>query len=186
MDKWKEGFKVGALVGWLTTAIMFSLIFAFINNADAAEFGGFVGTEQTGDALQTVQVGFTVEWKHVAFDLSHGVQKTQWRVPAEPEWKMDEWQSGTAAALRIYPFNTQTIRPLFIWRHVSDITRGRPFDDENEPTSDYFGSGVTVVMKRFEFDVTYGSFGRECRVTKCSKGSRTNEFKIEFRGYFWK
>ena len=155
-------------------------------SAHGAEFGGFVGAAQTGGELQTVQVGLTVEWKHIEFDLSHGVQKTQWRVPVEPEWEMDEWQSGTEASIRVYPFNTETIRPLFIWTHASDITRGKPFNDENEPTSDYFGAGLTVEIKRFELDVTYGTFGRECRVIECSSGSRTNEFKIAFRGYFWK
>lgn len=156
--------------------------------ADGAELGGYIGAAQSGDALQTVQVGLTIEWKYVEFDLSHGVQKTQWRVPVEPDWKMDEWQSGTEASFRIYPFSRfETIRPLIVWTHVSDISRGKPFNDEaDEPTSDYFGIGATVEIKRFEFDLTYGSFGRECHFTTCSDGSRTNEFKIAFRGYFWK
>ena len=169
----------------MNKAVLLAALLA-TQSANAVEFSGFVGGEQTGNELQTVQVGLTVEWKHVELDVSHGVQKTQWRATAEPEWEMDEWQSGTTGSLRIYPFNTKTIRPLLVWTHVSDITRGRPFDDENEPTSDFLGAGVTVEIKRFELDVTYGSFGRECRVTKCRSGSRTNEFKIAFRGYFWK
>lgn len=169
----------------MNKAVLLAALLA-TQSANAVEFGGFVGGAQSGDALQTVQLGLTVEWKHVEFDVSHGVQKTQWRVTAEPEWEMDEWQSGSTLAVRVYPFNTETIRPLLVWSHVSDITRGRPFDDENEPTSDYFGVGATIEIKRFELDVTYGSFGRECRVTECSSGSRTNEFKIAFRGYFWK
>jgi len=168
-------------------AILLLILFVFtVRDTNAAEFGGYVGGSQTGDDLQTVQIGLTIEWKYVEFDLSHGVQKTQWRVPAEPEWKMDEWQSGTTGSFRIYPFKTETIRPLLVWTHVSDIARGRPFDDENEPTSDFFGAGVTVEFDRFEFDATYGTFGRECDITKCSPGSRTNEFQITFRGYFWK
>jgi len=155
-------------------------------SAHGVEFGGFVGGAQTGDSLQTVHIGLTVEWKHVEFDISHGVQKTQWRVPVEPEWQMDEWQSGTTGSFRIYPFNTETIRPLLIWSHVSDITRGKPFNDKEEPTSDFFGAGVTIEVNRFELDLTYGSFGRECHFTTCSPGSKTNEFKIAFRGYFWK
>jgi len=167
--------------------LILTTILAFlVPDAEGAEFGGFVGAEQSGNDLQTVQVGLTVEWKHVAIDISHGVQRPQWRVQAEPEWQMDEWQSGSTLGVRVYPFNTETIRPLLAWSHVSDLIRGRPRNDENEPTSDYFGAGITVVIKRFEFDVMYGSLGRECRVTKCHSDSRTNEFKIGFRGYFWK
>lgn len=168
--------------------IMFLLAFLCIFGVPihAAELGTFVSGGQTGAALQTVQIGLAVEWKHVAVNLSHGVQRTQWRVPEEPEWQNYKWQAGTTVGVRIYPFNTETIRPLLIWNHVSDIIRGKPFNDENEPTSDYFGVGVTVVIKRFEFDVTYGSFGRECYFTSCDIGSRTSEFKIGFRGYFWK
>jgi len=179
-------FGSGLAVGYAMGCAFVVILFLIMKPADAAEFGAYVGADQTGDALQTVQVGLTVEWKHVEFDLSHGVQKTQWRVSAEPEWKMDEWQSGTVAAIRIYPFTTETIRPLLVWTHVSDITRGRPFNDENEPTSDYFGAGVTVEIKRFEFDLTYGSFGRESRAIGCSHGSKTNELILSFRGYFWK
>jgi hypothetical protein len=168
--------------------MILTTIVAFLGTeAEGAEFSGYVGAAQTGDALQTVQVGLTVEWKYVEFDLSHGVQKTQWRVPVEPDWEMDEWQSGTEASFRIYPFRTETIRPLFIWTHVSDIVRGKPFNDSaDEPTSDYFGIGATVEYKRFELDVTYGTFGRECQIIECASGSRTNEFKVSFRGYFWK
>lgn len=184
-NEFRKGVSLGIPIGGFIAITVISLMFIFANKADAAEFGAYVGAEQTGDALQTVQIGLTVEWKHVEFDLSHGVQKTQWRVPAEPEWKMDEWQGGTTAAIRVYPFNTETIRPLLVWTHVSDITRGQPFNDENEPTSDYFGAGITVEIKRFEFDLTYGSFGRECQILKCAR-SPTNELKLSFRGYFWK
>lgn len=163
------------------------ILLAVSATADAADFGGYVGGSQTGDDLQTVQIGLTVEWKYVEFDLSHGIQKTQWRVPVEPDWEMDEWQSGTTGSFRIYPFRTETIRPLLLWTHVSDLARGRPFnEDKNEPTSDYFGAGVTIETNRFEFDLTYGTFGRECKVIECASGSRTNEVKLSIRGYFWK
>ena len=156
------------------------------SNANAVEFGGWVGGEAVTDGRDAVQLGITVEWKYIEFDISHGVQKVHYRVPAEPEWKMDEWQSGTIGTFRIYPFNTQTIRPLLVWSHASDITRGEPFNDKEEPTSDFFGAGVTVEVKRFELDIAYGSLGRECRIIECYPGSRTNELRIGFRGYFWK
>lgn len=156
------------------------------SNANAVEFGGWVGGEAVTDGRDAVQLGITVEWKYIEFDISHGVQKVHYRVPAEPEWEMDKWQGGTIGVLRIYPFNTQTIRPLLVWSHASDITRGKPFNDKEEPTSDFFGAGVTVEVKRFELDIAYGSLGRECRIIECYPGSRTNELRIGFRGYFWK
>lgn len=151
-----------------------------------ADVQGWIGGETVTNGRDAVQIGVTFEWKHVEVDVSHGVQKVHYRVPAEPEWEMDKWQGGTIGVLRIYPFNTQTIRPLLVWSHASDITRGKPFNDKEEPTSDFFGAGVTVEVKRFELDIAYGSLGRECRILECYPGSRTNELRIGFRGYFWK
>lgn len=150
------------------------------------DIGAYASASRTGDALDTAQLGLTLEWTYLAVDLSHGIQKTHWRVPSEPTWEMNEWQSGSAIGVRIYPFNTETIRPLLVWTHVSDIPRGDPFNEDEEPTSDYFGVGATFVFKRLELDVTYGAFGRECRFTSCSNGSKTNEFQFTLRGYFWK
>lgn len=168
------------------TMLLLAFLCIFGVPTHAAELDIYVGGEQIGIALQTVQIGLTVEWKHVAIDLSHGAQRTQWRVPEEPGWQNYKWQGGSTVSVRIYPFNTKTIRPLLVWSHVSDIIRGKPFNNENEPTSDYFSAGVTIVIKRFELDLTYGSFGRECYFASCGVDSRTNEFKVGFRGYYWK
>lgn len=177
------GFAAGAIA---MGVVMFSII-AFAQNAEAAELQGWVGAETVTDGRDAVQIGITLEWEHVEFDVSHGVQKVHYRVPAEPEWKMDEWQSGTIATIRVYPFNWNTIRPFALWSHSSDITRGKPFNDENEPTSDFFGIGVSAYLgKRFEIEAAYGSLGRECQIIECYPGSRTNEMRIAFRAYFWK
>ena len=151
-----------------------------------SDVGVWVGAETITDGGDAVQLGITLEWKYVEVDISHGIRRTDWRTIGEPEWQMDEWQSGTIGTFRIYPTNLRPIRPLLTWSHSSDITRGAPFNEENEPTSDFFGVGVTIETKRFELDVAYGSLGRECRVIQCSPGSRTNELRLSFRGYIFK
>lgn len=161
-------------------------------NVNAAEiFGadvqGWIGGDAVTDGRDAVQIGITLEWEHVEVDVSHGVQKVHYRVPAEPEWEMNEWQSGTIATIRVYPFNPGTIRPFVLWNHASDITRGKPFNNQNDPTSDFFGIGVTTyVNTRFEIEAAYGSLGRECIILECAPGSRTNELRVAFRMYFWK
>lgn len=190
-SEYAHGFRIGACAGWLAAVLICSLTVVFSEDAESAEFLGsdvqaWAGAETITDGSEAVQLGITLEWKYVEFDLSHGVRQVPWRVPAEPEWEMDEWQSGTTATIRAYPFNTQTFRPLLIWSHASDITRGSPFNDEEEPTSDFFGAGVTVEVEWLDIDVAYGSFGRECQIIHCAPGSRTEEFRVSFRGYFWK
>ena len=172
--------------------IIFSLLAGYLwTDAASAELLGsdvsvWVGGETITDGGEAVQLGITLEWKYVEFDVSHGVKRVSWRVPSEPEWKMDEWQSGSLGTFRIYPTTMHPIRPLLTWSHSSDITRGRPFNDENEPTSDFFGAGITIEMKRFELDVAYGRLGRDCKFIECSPGSRTSEFRLSFRGYIFK
>jgi len=152
-----------------------------------AELSAYVGGQKVTDASESVQIGLTLKWPYVEVDMSHGIQRVSWRVEQEPTWEMDEWQSGSAFGIRGYPFrNATTIRPLITWVHLSDITRGVPFNDKEEPTSDYFGIGVTFVWKRFELDVSTGVLGRECAMFRCSANSRTSESQIQLRGYFWK
>lgn len=174
----------------MKTNTLLVLLLLIASNSLAAEFlgsnvGVWVGGETVSNGRDALQLGITLEWAHVEFDLSHGIQKVHYRVISEPEWKMDEWQSGTLGSLRIYPFNSRPFRPLFVWSHLSDITRGEPFNTKNEPTSDFFGAGITLDAKRLELDVTYGTLGRECRIIECSPGSRTNELRIAFRGYIF-
>jgi len=156
-------------------------------NTHAAEFLGsdvsvFVSVETITNDQDAVQLGFTLDWNHIVLDFSHGVKRMKWRAPSEPQWEMNEWQSGSAVRARIYPFNTETFRPLIVWNHSSDATRGQPFNDKEEPTSDYFGVGMTIDTGRFEIDVTFGRVGRECNLFKCGMNAASNEFGIRFRG----
>jgi hypothetical protein len=100
---------------------------------------------------------------------------------------MDEWQSGTNSALRWHPFDTGFIRPHIIWRHASDITRGRPFNDKTEPTSDFLGAGFTLSQdgEPIEIDFEFGYAARECSWFQCSKGSSTPEVRVAIRVRFW-
>jgi len=152
-----------------------------------ADVGGYVSTQKITDDHEMIQVGLTLEWSHVAVDISHGTRRVAWQTVDEPQWKMDEWQSGSVFSIRGYPFNFIKIRPLITWVHMSDLVRGRPFNDENEPTSDYMGVGFTIVWKRFELDVSTGITARECDLFfACGSNAKTHESQIQLRGYFWK
>lgn len=167
-------------------------VMAFIGpNAQAGEFlgsdvGVYVGAEHITSEQDAVQLGLSFEWEHFDFYMSHGVKRTKWRTIGEDTWQMDEWQSGSIVGLTWYPFDTATIRPMLLWSHSSDITRGDPFNDQEEPSSDFMGIGLTYEKNRFEVDFAIGHAGRECAVLKCYSGSGTFEAMVRFRGYIWR
>lgn len=150
-----------------------------------ADIGVFVSGETTTHDQEAAQLGLTLEWDHVVLEASHGVKKVHWRVESEPSWEMGEWQSGSTVAARFYPFNTRTIRPLLIWRHSSDLLRGDPFNDRDEPTADFLGAGVTFDFNRLEIDIAYGAAGRESSGFTCGENAASNEFQLRIRGFFF-
>lgn len=164
-----------------------SLLLSTSASADVfgSDFKVFAAGTSVVDDMEAVQLGFTFEWKHFALDLSHGVKQVHWRVPNEPQWEMDEWQSGSSVTGRIYPFDTQTLRPLLIWSHSSDITRGNPFNNKEEPTSDFVGAGVTYSWNTLDLDVAYGLQARECPVFDCPETNRSETFYVRFRVNFF-
>lgn len=171
--------------------IAIAIVLSLMAEADSAELfgadiGAYVGGQTITNDTKTVQVGLTLEWRHISVDVSHGIKKTDWRVENEPTWEMDDWQSGSAVNIRVYPFNTTTIRPLITWVHLSDATRGVPFNNKEEPSSDYVGVGITLVWKRLELDISTGISGRECTFFSCGSQAKTHETQIQIRAYFFK
>jgi len=135
-------------------------IILLVSEAHSAELFGaeinvFAGIQKI-NKHETVQLGIVFEWEHTVFDFSYGIQRVGWPADQKPSWGTNKWQSGSVVSFRGYPFNTQTIRPLITWVHMSDITRGSPFNNTKEPTSDYVGVGVTFDWKRFELDISTG------------------------------
>lgn len=47
---------------------------------------------------------------------------------------------------------------LLVCTHLSDVTRGAPFNDQPEPWLDYCGAGVTLVIEKapVEIDLSHG------------------------------
>lgn len=151
-----------------------------------ADVGVWMGIEHITNDQDAVQLGVSLEWEHFDFNISAGTKRMKWRAVGEPEWEMDEWQSGSIVSLSWYPLNTTNTRPMLIWSHSSDITRGKPFNDTNEPTADFLGIGLTVQKSWFEIDLAIGRSARECSIIKCHKGSATTEAMIRIKGYIWK
>ena len=169
--------------------ILFILLL-LTSNAQSAEIFGvdvsvWAGGEHITHDQDAIQLGVSLEWDHIDVNLSAGMKRTKWRVVDEPSWEMDEWQSGSIVSISWYPFNTTSIRPMLLWSHSSDITRGRPFNNKKEPTSDFLGIGVTFQKKKLEIDLAIGRSAKECDLLKCHKGSLTTEVMIRFRGYIW-
>ena len=151
------------------------------------DLSAWIGAESVSHDQEAVMLGVSLEWKYFTFEIGHGTKRTKWRVPSEPEWEMDDWQSGTNSALRWHPFDTGFIRPHIIWRHASDIARGRPFNDKKEPTSDFLGVGFTLsqVGEPIAIDFEYGFAARECDLFECHKSARTDEIRVAIRVRFW-
>lgn len=159
----------------------------------AAEFlkgdlSAWVGAEHVSHDQDAVILGASLEWKYFTIEIGHGIKQTKWRTIGESEWEIDEWQSGTNTAMRWHPFDTGFIRPHIIWRHASDIARGRPFNTKPEPNSDFLGIGITFSEdgEPIEFDFEFGYVARECSIFTCYKGSSTPEVRIAIRVRFWK
>jgi hypothetical protein len=54
---------------------------------------------------------------------------------------------------------TTEVEPFVVYSHLSDVTRGRPFNGQDEAQSEYIGAGITIVagkLKRFEIDISHG------------------------------
>ena len=134
--------KVAALAGFTLGAIsmgflLFGLL-AFSQQARAGELLGsdvsaWVGGEHVNDDQESVMLGVSMEWRQVTLELSHGTRRVHWRTIGEDSWQMNEWQAGSTVALKWHPTRPAFFRPHVIWRHASDITRGRPFNDKDEP-----------------------------------------------------
>lgn len=48
---------------------------------------------------------------------------------------------------------------VLLCTHTSDLLRGRPFNNQDEPQQDYCGAGVTITAGRrraWEMDITHG------------------------------
>jgi len=179
----------------LLATILVMAIVAIIGTprADAAELLGadlkaWVGAENVSDDQDLIMLGVTMEWDHITFELGHGTRRMEWRTIGEDSWTIGEWQSGTNVSLLWHPLNTNSfVRPHFVWRHASDITRGRPFNDKHEPASDFLGVGLRFEEDGLpiEFDIEVGSLARECDFFKCFSGSRTTEIRAVLRVVFW-
>jgi hypothetical protein len=188
-------FGSGLAVGYAMACMVAVILFLIMKPADAAEFlkgdlSAWVGAEHVTHDQDAIQIGVSLEWDKFTIEIGHGIKRTMWRTIGEPEWQIDEWQSGTNSAIRWHPFDTGFVRPHIIWRHASDVTRGKPFNDKTEPTADFLGLGVTLSQdgEPIEIDFEFGYAARECSIFdfKCSAGANTPEIRIAIRVGFWK
>jgi hypothetical protein len=63
--------------------------------------------------------------------------------------------------------------------------RGEPFNNEDEPTADFYGLGLTFDLDPIEVDLAVGRFNRECALFRCASSSASTEGLIRFRFNFW-
>lgn len=182
-------FHLGAAFGMFMSTL---ILLAVAQTADAEEFlkgdlSAWVGAEHVSHDQDAALIGVSLEWDNFTLEIGHGTKRTKWRTIDENDWQMDEWQSGTNTSLLWHPFKGGFVRPHLIWRHASDVTRGRPFNDKDEPTSDFLGLGFKLKQpgEPIEVDVEYGYAARECAIIDCSKGAGTAEIRIFIRVRFW-
>ena len=186
-EEWKRALRNPWYIGaWILLISLF--VYSCEAKADflGSEVSAYVGGQVITDDTDAIQVGLSLKWKYVTADMSTGIKRVSWRVKSEPEWEMDTWQSGSIFALRGYPFMPESdFRPLITWVHLSDVSRGQPFNNKEEPTSDYLGVGFTAVSGPLEVDLTAGYSGRECAWFSCSSNAKTPEVQFRIRVYFW-
>lgn len=71
------------------------------------------------------------------------------------------------------------VEPVVVLDHTSNVFRGRPLNDREELTADYFGVGVTVTAgrrERYEIDLSHG-------VARFEGGAFESASKLSVRWY---
>jgi hypothetical protein len=167
---------------------------ALSQQAQAGELWGadtsiWIEGEHTNRDQASITLGASLEWRYITLRLGHGIKKTEYRAVGEDNWQMDEWQSGTNTSLLWHPTGPAFFRPHFIYRHASDITRGRPFNDKHEPTSDFFGVGFRLGEpgEHIELDFDYGLSSRECALWNCAySANKSWEARVAVRILLWR
>lgn len=149
--------------------------------------GSLLPWESYGNEFQEptndyVALGATVSLGRWEIDATHGVKV----IDCNLKYRCD-WEGGTEVSTRYYflrrdnlmTLGTEALRiePFATYIHQSDLFRGAPFDAEEEPTNDYFGVGVTLQYKKWEFDISHGAKMIDCTggqgINKCDPESGT-------------
>lgn len=113
-------------------------------------------------------LGATVSFQKWEIDATHGLKT----IDCSDAGNCD-WQNGTQVAARYYflrkedglviGYRAWVIEPFVSYVHQSDLLRGPPFkDDDEEPTLDFIGVGLTVQRIAWEVDLSHGLKAIDC------------------------
>ena len=124
-------------------------------------------------------VGVRAKFKYASFEISNGIKKAN-----RTARNANKLSNGTLLAMHIYPFHNtdKTARLVLTATHLSDIFKGKPFNDREEPVDHFFGAGYTIQKGNYEADIIFGRESHDCSLD--SKCKYTNQIKAAVRYYF--
>lgn len=162
-------------------AILLSPLLAFSSEKASAQNIEYFSSYEYLSSVQShyLAVGARAEFRNVTFEISNGIKKA-----ARSERNANKYSNGTLIAVHLYPFHPPQSRYRFLVTatHLSDIFRGKPFNDRAEPVDHFFGIGLTTKSERYEADLIIGKESHDCSLDRDCEYS--NQFKTTVRYFF--
>ena len=152
-----------------------SLIFTIPSSAYGASFEYYSSYEYfSASKVQYLALGVRAKFRHATIELSNGIKKAD-----RPEKNANSASNGTLVGIHIFPFHSTDSRDRFVLSaiHLSDLFRGEPFNDQEEPVDHFLGAGYALSRDNYEIDLLIGkeshdcSLDRECEFTTQIKAS---------------
>lgn len=108
---------------------------------------------------QFLGVGVRAKFKYLTFELSNGIKRAN-----RTARNANKPSNGTQLGIHIHPFPHDTAyKGLRISGfHLSDIFRGKPFNEREEPVDHFLGAGYTFKKHNYEFDLLVGMESHDC------------------------
>ena len=128
---------------------------------------------------QFLGVGVRAKFKFLTFELSNGIKRA-----TRTARDANKPSNGTQLGIHLHPFPHHTaLKGLRVSGfHLSDLFRGKPFNELEEPVDHFLGAGYTFEKHNYEFDLLIGKESHDCSLDRdCDY--RT-QFKTTFRYIF--
>ncbi len=124
-------------------------------------------------------VGIRTKFRNVSLEISNGIKKAQ-----RDDREANQFSNGTQLGIHVYPFHGPESPSRFVISaiHLSDLFRGKPFNDKEEPVDHFLGAGYSILRDHYEIDLLFGKESHDCSLDRDCNYS--NQFKATIRYIF--
>lgn len=124
-------------------------------------------------------LGARINMEYFSLEISNGIKKA-----SRKNREANKVSNGTLISIDIYPFQNSQSKNKYILSasHLSDIFRGQPFNDEEEPVDHFFGIGFLKKSDQYESKILFGKESHDCSLDR--KCEYRNQIKASFKYIF--